>query len=383
MKKIILVLIYLSISSAAYADRSSDGVQPWTTGQSAAQILASSGSPESSKPSPADIQENDLKTGMKNYRERKFADAISALSRYASLVPKSEQRTAALLIIGKSLEEMNRPGSALNIYNRVTERNPDSPEALLCVVAMADIGVARPDLNYRSGRKGTEYVKDPVTAYDVALSKSVPLPIIEHVYHQRGRALWKAKRYEEARDALTAFLKKYPQTAYRQEAVGTISDCTALLIDQYNLSGDHLAAANLFLQSREEGFIRAEDIETVLKSSFSLSQVGLQEEAFNMLNALRKNTPGKPPSYMEKINAMAAEIEKNKSLGPTDQKSADDKWAQFQSGREHLSANKPILAEKGLNELKNGGGDPFWAKIAEYALDENRWAQKYQRQIRQ
>ncbi|TRZ75705.1 MAG: hypothetical protein D4R93_04575 [Deltaproteobacteria bacterium] len=382
LKKFVFVLIYLSISSAAYADRPSDGVQVLTTGQTTANALKSAGPPESPKPSPVNIQEDDLKTGMQNYRERKYAGAISALSKYASLVPKSQQRTAALLIIGKSLEEMNRPWSALNIYTRVTEQNPDSPEALLGVVAMADIGVAHPDLSYRSGRKGTEYVKDPVTAYDVALTKNVPLPIIEHIYHQRGRALWKSKRYGEARDALTAFLKKYPQTAYRQEAIETIRDCTAVLIDQHNQSGDHLAAADL-LQGWKEGLIRTADIDTLLKSSFSLSYVGLHEKALNMLNTLRKSASGKPPSYIEKIDAMAAEIEKNKALGSSDQRLADVKWSHFQSSRQHLNANQPTLAEKSLTDLKSGGGDPFWAKIAEYALEENRWAQKYQRQIGQ
>ena len=381
MKTFVFVLVYLSISAAAYADRPPQDVQALTTMQAAAKALKSAGSPESPNPSPVNIQEDDLKTGMQNYHGRKYAEAISALSKYASLVPKSQQRTTALLIIGKSLEEMNRPWSALNIYNRVTELNPDSPEALLGVVAMADIGVARPDLNYRSGKKGTEYVKDPVSAYDAALSKNVPLPIIEHIHHQLGRALWKSKRYEEARQALTALLKKFPQTAYREEARGTIRDCTAALIDQYNQSGDHLAAADLFQQGWKEGFIRTADVNTLLKCSFSLSCVGLHEESLNILNTLRKNAPGKPPSYIEKIDKIVAEMEKNRVLGSSDQTPADVKWRQFQSGREHLSANQPTLAEKTLADLKTGGGDPFWSRIAEYALEENRWAQKYQGRI--
>lgn len=383
MKAFVFVLVYLSISAAAHADPPSHGVQALTAGQTAATTLKPAGPPVTPKPSPVNIQEDDLKTGMQNYREQKYAEAISALSRYASLVPKSQQRTAALLIIGKSLEEIDRPRSALNIYSRVTEQNPDSPEALLGVVAMADIGVARPGLNYRGGKKGTEYVKDPVTAYDAALSKNVPLPIIEHIHHQRGRALWKSKRYEEARHALTVLLKKFPQTAYREEAIGIISDCTAVLIDQYNQSGDHLAVADLFLQSWKEGFIRAGDVDTLLNASFSLSRLGLHEASFDILSTLRKNAPGKPSAYIEKIDKMAAEMEKNRASRSSDPSPANVKWSQFQSGREHLSAKQPLLAEKTLADLKNGGGDPFWSKIAEYALEENRWGQKYQGQIGQ
>jgi TolA-binding protein len=381
LKAFVFVLVYLSISASVYADRTPQDIQILTTGQPAVKTLKLSESKESPKPLPDNIREDDLKAGMQNYRERKYAEAISALSRYASLVPKSQQRTAALLIIGKSLEEMSRPWSALKIYNRVTEQNPDSSEALLGVVAMADIGVALPDLNYRSGKKGAEYVRDPVTAYDVALSKNVPLPIIEHIHHQRGRALWKSKRYEEARHALTAFLKKYPQTTYRQEAIGTIINCTAVLIDQYNKAGDHLAAADLFLQSWQEGFIHSADVDTLLKSAFSLSCLGLHEASSNIISTLRSSASGNSFSYIEKINNMVTEIERNRAPGSSDQTPADVKWRQFQSGRQYLSANQSTLAENTLTELKSGGGDPFWSRIAEYALEENRWALKYQGRI--
>jgi tetratricopeptide (TPR) repeat protein len=381
LKTFVFALVYLSISAAAHADRPPQNVQVLTTGQTAENTLKPAEPPESPKPSPDNIREDALKAGMQNYRERKYSESIGALSRYASLAPKSQQRTAALLIIGKSLEEIKRPWSALNIYNRVTEQNPDSPEALLGMVAMADIGVVLPGLNYRSGKKGAEYFRDPVNAYDVALSKNIPLPVIEHIYHQRGRALWKSKRYEEARHTLTVLLKKFPRTAYREEAIGTISDCTAALIDQYNRSGDQLAVADLFLQGWEEGFIRAADVDTLLKSSFSLSCLGLHEASFNIISTLRKGAPGKPPSYVEKIDSMAAEMEKNRAPGSSDQTPADLKWRQFQSGREHLSANQPALAEKSLADLKSGGGDPFWARIAEYVLEENRWMQKYQGRI--
>jgi TolA-binding protein len=389
----IFALVYLSISSAAYAYWPPDGVQVVTISRIAEKPQKLTEPPERSKLSPNNIQspmlspdniqKDDLETGMQNYRTRKYEEAIGALSRYVSLIPKSRQRTAALLIIGKSLEEMNRPWSALNIYSRVTEQNPDSPEAMLGVVAMADIGVAFPGLKYRIGKKGSEYFKDPVAAYDVVLSKNVPLPIIEHIHHQRGRALWKSKRYEEARQAWVGLLKKYPKTSYRQEVIGSIRDCTALLMDRYNQSGDHLAAADLFLQSWKEGFIHTEDVDTLLKSSLSLSRLDLHEESLNILNTLKKNASGKPLSNIEKIEKVVAEIEKKRAPGSSDQVPADVKWSQFQSGRQYLSKNQPALAEKTLTDLKTGGGDPFWSKIAEYAIEENRWVQKYHGKIGQ
>jgi tetratricopeptide (TPR) repeat protein len=379
LKIFFFVFAYLSIS-AAYADQPSHGVQALTTRQTAENAIRSPNAPESPKPSPINIQEDDLKEGMQNYRDRKYKEAINALSRYASLVPKSQQRTAALLIIGKSMEEMNRPRSALNIYSRVIEQTPDSSEALLGIVAMADIGVAHPDLHYSSGKRWAEYVRDPVTGYDAALSKNVPLSIIEHIHYQRGRALWKSKRYEEARHALTFLLRKFPQTAYHEEAIEIICNCTAVLIDQYNRSGDHLAVADLFQQGWRGGFIRTTDIDTLLKSSFSLSCLGLHEESLNILNTLRKSATGKLSPHIDKIIAGMAG---NSAVDSSDQTKANLNWSQFQSGREHLSANRMTLAAKILTDLKNSGGDIFWSKITEYALEENLWVHKYRGQVGQ
>jgi tetratricopeptide (TPR) repeat protein len=384
LKKLVFVLLFLSISVAAYANRPSPGVQPLTPRDIPALSPPSVGTPEIPTAGTVDHQEDDLKIGMQNYRERKYAEAITALSRYASLAPRSQQqqRTAALLIIGKSLEETNRPWSALNIYSRVTELHPNSPEALLGIVAMADIGIDHPELNRRSGKKWAEYVRDPVTAYDFVLSNNIPLPIVEHIHHQRGRALWKSKRYEEARQTLTLLIKKFPQTGYREQARGIISDCMTTLIDQHSQSGDHLAVANLFHQGWKEGLIRATDIDTLLKCSFSLFSLGLHEESSALLKTIRRNAPGSPASNISRIDKMVAEMEGTRSPESSDSTTAAAKWRQFQTGREQLGANQPTLAEKTLADLKSGEDVPFWSKVTDYLLEENRWVRKYKRQIK-
>jgi tetratricopeptide (TPR) repeat protein len=398
LKKFIFALVYISFISAADAYTPLDGVKAATNlriaeGQQKAskpssnmtKPLSDSLQSVSEKPEPAsdDIRGDELETGIRKYRERKYAEAISALSRHLSLVPDSQQRKTALLIIGKSLEEMNRPLSALNIYGRVTEQNPDSPEALLGMVAMADIGVALPGLNYRSGKRGAQYFRDPVAAYDIALFNNVPSPIVEHIHLQRGRSLWRSKRYEQAHRQWRELLKTYPKTMHRQETIGFIRECTAVLIDRYSQSEDHIAVADLFLQGWKEGFIRTEDVDILSKVCISLSRLGLQDDSLNILNALRKSALGNSPLHIDKIDRIVSEADKRRTSRSSEPRSADAKWSQFQSGRQYLRANRPALAEKPLADLKIGGGDPFWSKIADYALDEYRWAQKYQGQIGQ
>lgn len=321
------------------------------------------------------IEEDLLKAGIRSYHERKYESAVSSLSKYASLAPKSQQCAAALLIIGKSLEELKRPRSAFNIYSRIIEQYPDSPESLLCIVAMADIGVADANFIYPIAQKGAEYVRDPVAAYDTVLLKKVPPPIIEHIHYQKGRALWKSKRYEQARDTLAGFLKQFPNTAYRKEIIGMLKDSTVILIDKYNHSGDHISVANIFFEGKKNGWIGTENVDALLKSAVSLSYLGLHDASLNILNPLRKSAQGKTASDIDDV---VAEIEKNRAVTFIDQPRLNVKWNQFQTGREYLIANNLTLAEKILSDLKNTDSDPFWSKLTDFVLEENQWEKKYQ-----
>ena len=319
-------------------------------------------------------EEDFLKAGMQSYHEGKHEGTVSSLSKYASLAPKSQQRGVALLIIGKSLEQMKRPKSALDIYGRIIEQYPDSPESLFSIVAMADISVTNPGLHYPIGKKGAEYVRNPVSAYDTVLLKNVPVPMIEHIQYQKGLALWKLKRYEQARQAQTDFLKKFPDTAYRKDVTVMLKDSTAVLINKYSHLEDHVSVANLFFQGWKSRLITTEDVDTLLKSSSSLFYLGLHDDSLKILNTLKKSAMGKTSADIDKA---VAEIEKKRAIGLMDYLPSDAKWKKFQSGREYLSANNLTNAEQTFSDLKKSDGDPFWSKITEYALEENRWTQKY------
>ena len=160
---------------------------------------------------PAMIEDDLLKAGLQSYQDGKHEVTISLLSKYASLAPHSEQRAAALLIIGKSFEQIKRPKSALNVYGQILDQYPDSPESLFSIVAMADISVYKPDLHYPLGKKGAEYFKDPVSAYDTVLLKKVPLPMIEHIQYQKGLAFMETQALRTSPRNADRFLKKISQ----------------------------------------------------------------------------------------------------------------------------------------------------------------------------
>ena len=323
---------------------------------------------------PALMEDDLLRAGLQSYQDGKHEVTISLLSKYASLTPHSEQRAAALLIIGKSFEQIKRPKSALNVYGQILDQYPDSPESLFSIVAMADISIYKPDLHYPLGKKGAEYFKDPVSAYDTVLLKNVPLPMIEHIQYQKGLALWKLKRYEQARETQIDFLKKFSKTAYRKEVMTILKDSTVVLINQYYQSGDHISVANLFLQGWKNRWITTEDTDTLLKSSSSLNHLGLHDDSLSILNTLRKGGIGKASADIDKA---VAEIEKKRDIGMIDRLPPNAKWKIFQTGREYLTANNIAKAEQTFIELNTSEKDQFWSKITEYALEENKWTQKY------
>jgi hypothetical protein len=102
--------------------------------------------------------------------------------------------------------------------------------------------------------------------------------------------------------------------------------------------------------------------------------LGLHDDSLSILNTLRKSGIGRASADIDKA---VAEIEKKRDIGMIDQLPSNAKWKQFQTGREYLTANKIAKAEQTFTDLNTSEKDQFWSKITEYALEENRWTQKY------
>jgi tetratricopeptide (TPR) repeat protein len=319
--------------------------------------------------------EDDLKTGLQNFHDRKYENAISNLSRYISLSNNNDRHPAALLIIANSFEEINQIPSALKIFSRIIERYTDSPEAMFSAIALADIGVADPTLKYPLSMKGSEYLKDPALAYDRATAKAPPENILEHITYQKGLFFWKVGRYKESRAVYKAFLKEFPKTPYWKEISGMLNTGTVALINRYVDAGDYVLAADLYLKAKEEGIITLDDKEAYLKSALSFAHIGLHDVSTGMINTLKGYSKDKKSSD---IDAVAAQIDSIRLSLAASQPPEGRQWALFQTGRDHLQAKKLPLAEQSMADLKNSGGDAFWAKLAEYALDDDAWNRKYQ-----
>jgi tetratricopeptide (TPR) repeat protein len=316
-----------------------------------------------------------LKTGMQSYEDKKYAEAISALSQYVSLSPTSEHGSAALFIIGKSFEDMGKPIPALKIFGRVLEKYPKSPEAFTAMIAMADVSVKHPSLNYPVFMKGAEYVKDPVMAYDKAIALKIPDPLAQAIRLKKGRALLKQGRHQKSYEVCLSVLYDFPLTSYKIEIMDMLRENAIALIDSYHRTGDHIAAMNMFFAARDKNLIDYDDTDTMLASAVSSAHIGMYDASATVLKQLRlKKENAKSPRIDQAEQAIEGIRTGHYAVDP----SPDERWKLYETGRAYLEANEPAMAEKTMTPLRAMGGDPFWARITDYALEGHKWKQTYE-----
>ncbi len=318
--------------------------------------------------------EESYQAGIRNYQDLRYDDAIAYLTRYMSLATNGNRSSAALLIMGKSFEALNRPHTALGIYGRILEQYPQSAEASLSIIAISDIGVSYPTLTFPRFMKGAEYFRNPILGYDTVLAKPLSAEMTEDALLQKGHALQKQGRLKESYDTLSQLLKQFPKSPYRKETFDTLKTTTATLIDRYHKSGDHLAAAELYFKSKGKGLIPPNDTDTMLKAALSLAHLGFYDDSLDLVNVLKTGLSGKGSP---EIDRAVAEIGNIRTANASARLPDDANWALFQTGRDYLRSNNLPMAEQTLAKLKNAGGEPFWTRISDYAFADKEWAQKY------
>jgi tetratricopeptide (TPR) repeat protein len=332
------------------------------------------------KPAPPAVlaltAEDFFRAGMQKYYGQDYGAAVSLLCQYVSLFPNDSQVSGALFVIGKGYETLKRPLAALGVFGRIIARFPHSQEALWSVVAIADIGLGNPALNYPPFESGFEYLRDPIGAYDALLARKIPPPMVEEVMLRKGRALYRKERYGESFATFSRLLGQNPAAPARQEAISAVKASAEIMLDQYVAGGDHLAAANFYFQARRRGLIGLDDLEMTVKAVISLARLGCAEEAADLLDALRTKSRGKGTAQLSRAAAEIQNRDREKGLAG---RPPPAQWALFQEGREQLAANEQRLAAETLARLKTADGDSFWARLVDYVLAEKQWRDKYQR----
>jgi TolA-binding protein len=324
--------------------------------------------------SPAALSAPDalLKEAVDHYRFHRNENAIQQFSLFLSLYPGHNHAPSAMLALAGIFLEMKRPMSALRIYSKIIDRYAGTPEVIDSITALADMRILSPDLKPPISVNGAEWYRDPVSAYDMVLSKNPPAEIAERLNFQRIIAFRSMKRLQSAYDAGKQFLIRYPRTMHRPALIAALRSDVATLIDEHIRTGDDLAALSMFTDARQKGMIAMTETEFLIRVAESYGHLGMPDEARALLIGAKPYAGGRTPQ----VETALASLEKAKP-SPVPPPAATDRWAMYEAGREQVRSAKLQDAEKTFAQVKGSAQDIFWSRLADFAMEDNTWTVKY------
>ncbi|MBQ0080780.1 MAG: tetratricopeptide repeat protein [Alistipes sp.] len=144
---------------------------------------------------------------------QRYSDAIPALERFTQTYPESELYNAALLNLGLSFHNVGQRDKSLQCYDSVIRRAPQSEAAKDAIQSIREI--------YVYEGKADEYF-----AYASSVSAEGDLTALakDSISFKAAQSIYLQKKYSEARDYMTAYLRDYPKGYYTDDALFLLSD---------------------------------------------------------------------------------------------------------------------------------------------------------------
>ena len=245
--------------------------------------------------------------GQHKFSLRRYDEAIKIFSLYVNLYSNDEKLKEALLLLANSYKAADQVTAALNVYNLIIDKYPDTKEASESIMAMASLGVDKPGAKVFSALGNIKYYKYPLEAYNLLLEKNPPGEIAQIALLQKGDALRKLKQDRKAADVYLDFLKMYPQSKMVDEARKSLKLVAGTLIDGSYRKKDYLAVSDIYFKAYRMVPLQADEYEIVNKIADSLSNIGLSDDYVGLLKNYKKVC--KDDKVADKIMLRIAEAE--------------------------------------------------------------------------
>ncbi|MFB3925586.1 MAG: tetratricopeptide repeat protein [Syntrophales bacterium] len=226
-------------------------------------------------------------------RSKKYSDAVSAFFLFLNLYPEDELCREVHFSIARAFIEMDQYPIAVKMLSVLIENYPDSREALEGAIVMANIGVKKPGMKFPD-LPGIQNYRDPIHAYNIMLARQDTGELTEGLLLQKGYALGKNNRYEEAFDTNVILVRFFPQGRYREEGIRNLIQNVNHLVHKYYDQGDHLAIARIYFKSYEGILTKDEDYKAIYKMGDSLKRLELyfdSKRVFENLLGVAGNIP--------------------------------------------------------------------------------------------
>lgn len=228
-----------------------------------------------------------LNMGQHKLTLRRYDEAINLFSLYANVYADDEKIKEALLLLGDSYKAADQVSAALNTYNLIIDKYPESREAAKSIIAMAGLGIDRPGVKVFSALKNIHYYKAPLEAYDILLAKNPPVEIAQSALLHKGNALHKLQNDGKAFDIYLEFLRIYPQSRFSGEAKKSLKQAAATLVDKHYQQKDYLTVADIYFKAYRSVPLQSDEYSIVNKIASSLSNLSLSEECIKLLKNYR------------------------------------------------------------------------------------------------
>ncbi|MDD5168476.1 MAG: tetratricopeptide repeat protein, partial [Syntrophales bacterium] len=364
--------------------------------------------------------------GMKAYNSGKYDASLKIFSLYMTAYPENRKR--AEYLIACTLMQLGRYNAAMLLFGRIIEQYPNSSEAMESIAAFGNIGMIVPKVRATMFIKGYEWYRDPIHAYDTALSMKPDSASAERLLYRKGCALMTLGRVEEAHRTLVNILKSYASSPLVDVYKAAIKLNIPKLFSVYYEREDYAGVVGSYFQATGYNVPMPADASTAIIIGRSLKRMGLNEDASNFLKAARIKASGKD---IEEIAKVIEELGLSEAVA----KSCDDtlkeyrelqtggraisaslavraadclyqarqygdsipiykwvlgfplnieekRWVLLRTGQASLKTGNADGAKKAFDELKAVGADEFWAKLAEFAYEDGRWTENYRQNVK-
>jgi outer membrane protein assembly factor BamD len=114
---------------------------------------------------------------------------------------------------------------AIDEFQAFIEYHPTDPRVPTAEQYIRELNTKLAEKDYNSGLiyMKMEYFKSAVIYFDLVLERYHDTPYAEPALLKKAEALYRRKRYSEARREIELFLRKYPESALRSEAEQLVS----------------------------------------------------------------------------------------------------------------------------------------------------------------
>lgn len=361
--------------------------------------------------------------GMKAYQEGKYEGALKIFTVHITAYPDDARRTEYMTAC--ALMQMGRYNAAMYLFDRIIEMYPDSSEATESIVAFGNIGLLVPKVRATMFTNGYEWYRDPLHAYDTALTRQLKQPTwtSEHILYAKGYALMVRGRHEDAQRTLIKVIKNHLSSPRTKTYKATAGANAISLFKYYYDREDYAGVVSTYFTATGNGNPLPADAANAIMIGKSLERMGFFEDASNFLKAARIKATGNDE---EQIGRAIEDLKKSAGSGKVcdeilkeyrDLQSAgqavppslavraadclfmagqyedclplytwalgnslpvsEKRWSLLRKGQASLKLGNADNARKTFDELKAIAADEFWSKLADFAYEDGKWTQRF------